>query len=251
MKVLLLLLFFLCFIFFFFSKKFLKIVFSPTMKKASLVLESSFIGVGANVVSSCLAWQPHESVCSDTFAAFGAGASVALFSLSHNAIVATFCGEDSSSAVNKVRWLDNSTLFACSNQGLLIVELDDKDRTNPEKAKVRFQRLSVRADQQFHGLCVIANARGKDETLVVLSGTHVVSFVYCKSLGTCVVQEDSLISLPGKQLSECVSGAMLPRSKIAVVAVGGADRRIHLYVDEERKVKREKERKKKKNPSLK
>jgi WD40 repeat protein len=197
--------------------------FSSTMKK--VVCESSFIGVGANLVSSCVAWQPVCGSGGDMLAAFGAGSSVALFSLARNAIVETFCG--ALSEVNKVRWLDEKTLFACCNKGLLIVEELGK--------KVRFEAVSISSEQQFHGLGVVPNARGKGVALVVLSGTHLVSFVFDSKARTCTAEEN-VITLPQRQLSECVSGILLPRSKISVFAVGGADRKIHLYVDEERKV---------------
>ena len=43
------------------------------------------------------------------------------------------------------------------------------------------------------------------------------------------------MALAARQLSECTAAALLPRFKVAVVAVGGADRRVHLYVDDARK----------------
>jgi hypothetical protein len=199
--------------------------------KRVLSFETALIGVGANLVSSCLSWAP-SSVGSDSLAAFGAGSCVALFSLEKNAIIATFCAS-TGGEVNKVRWLDHSTLFACTNKGLLVVELDAQGRL--DKAKTRFEAISISVEQQFHGLCLVPDARGKGESLVVLSGTHVVSFVFCAKMSTCVMLDDP-IPLVARQLSECVSGSLLPRSKIAIVAVGGADRRVHLYVDEERKV---------------
>ncbi len=131
------------------------------------LFEPAFIAVGCNVVSSCLAWGAR-------FAAFGAGNAVALFSPEKNAVVATFSG--AGAAINKVRWLDETTLFAVCNKGLLVIELDPGRRL--DEAAVTFKTVAAGEGQQFHGLSVVPNARGRGEALIVLVGTHVVSFQF-------------------------------------------------------------------------
>jgi elongator complex protein 2 len=188
------------------------------------VFEPSFIAVGCNVVSSCLAWGAR-------FAAFGAGNAVALLSPEKNAVVATFSG--AGAPIHKVRWLDETTLFAVCNKGLLVIELDPARRL--DEAAVTFKTVVAGEGQQFHGLSVVANARGKGEALVVIAGTHVVSFQYSAASRACTQDEEGIAALAARQLSECTAAALLPRFKVAIVAVGGADRRVHLYVDDGRK----------------
>ncbi len=205
-----------------------------------VVLEPAFTAVGCNVVSSCLEWGP-------SFAAFGAGNAVALFSLEKNAVVATLGG--AGEAIHKVRWLSERTLFAVCNKGLLVIELEPGRRV--DEAVVTFKTVQVGEGQQFHGLSVVADARGKGEALVVLVGTHVVSFQYrlekevhaivsiahslCHSTATRMCEQlPEVLPLPARQLSECTAAALLPRLKVALVAVGGADRRVHLYLDDKR-----------------
>lgn len=49
----------------------------------------------------------------------------------------------------------------------------------------------------------------------------------------CVLASQPLV-LSSRHISECCSGALLPHCPNSVVAVGAADRRIHLYVDDAR-----------------
>ena len=181
-----------------------------------------FVGVGCNLETSCLAW-------GTSLVAYGCGNSVALYSPQTNSLLGTFAG--ASSPITNVAWVQDDVLVASCNDGLLVVHLGLGGEENCVlNAQVAFERVGQPGAQHFHGVCVVHDARGPGESLIVMAGSHLASFLYSSSTRSCVSLK--CLMLPPRQMSECVAGAILPLSKIAVVAVGGADRKVHLYVDD-------------------
>lgn len=202
------------------------------------VVEALHVGVGCNVESGCLDWSAHTGLV-----AYGARLAVAIMCPTRNIVLATL---PTRAPVTQVRWLPGtSTLFAACSVGLVVVRWDHVDRHSTREqvqndASVATHSVDhVSETSCFHGLTVLANGFGAGRALVALSGSHLAVFEYGHAARTCA-QVGLALALPGRRLSECVAAALLPRSPhedecaepLVVLAVGGTDNRVHLYVND-------------------
>ena len=94
----------------------------------------------------------------------------------------------------------------------------------------KFFAISESEEQRFHGLDVLP-----ENNLVAVCGTALVVFVFDRAEKVCS-QFGNSVSLPQRQISECVACMLLPGTNVPLFAVGGADRRVHLYVSDHSRI---------------
>eukprot|EP01130_Rhizamoeba_saxonica_P017342 TRINITY_DN8379_c0_g1_i1.p1 TRINITY_DN8379_c0_g1~~TRINITY_DN8379_c0_g1_i1.p1 ORF type:complete len:810 (-),score=215.16 TRINITY_DN8379_c0_g1_i1:48-2477(-) len=182
------------------------------------------INVGVNNVTNCCDW------ANNRYAAFGGGNLVALYDVLESKVVKTLPGHRG--RVNTVRWVNQPNqkkeIITGGTDGLVLVWTQEEEENHDS-----WQVTAILRDHKdsVTGVDSIVFEDGNKLLIASCSGDNTVKLWLRKTQEDGTVSWEKLQTLDsfGTRMPLCVSLSFLPNSNYPVLAVGAADRNIHLF----------------------